>query len=70
MKSYILHAGSRYTLVEESNGKSLFSAEIARTDLMFEDKELVGIDTIDSMLHFKVGNRHFYANNRSVSVLH
>lgn len=70
MKFYVLHAGSRYSLVEESGGKMLFSAEVARTDLIFEDKELVAVDTVDAMLHFKIGNRHFYANNRSVSVMH
>ena len=70
MKSYILHAGSRYTLVEETGGKMLFSAQTARTDMIFEDKELVAVDTVDSMLHFQVGNRHFYANNRSFSVMH
>ena len=70
MKSYILRSGCRYTLVDESDGRSLFSAEVARTNMCFEDKELVGVDTIDSMLHFKVGNKHYYANTNSVSVLH
>lgn len=70
MKNYVIHAGSRYTLVEETANKTLVSAEVARTDLYFEDKELVAVDTVDAMLHFKIGNRHFYANNRSVSVMH
>lgn len=70
MKNYIIHAGSKYTLMEETATTTKISAEVARTDLYFEDKELVAIDTVDAILHFKVGNRHFYANNRSVSVMH
>jgi hypothetical protein len=70
MKSYILHAGSRYTLVEETESKMLISPQVARTDILFEDKELIEVDTVDAMLHFQVGNRHFYANNRSISVMH
>jgi len=70
MKSYILRTGCRYTLVEETPTKMLVIPSTADRDISFDFTELVGVDAIDSMLHFKVGNRHYYANTNSVSVLH
>jgi hypothetical protein len=70
MKSYVLREGCRFTLVEETPTKMLVSACVATRDISFEDKELIGVDTVDRMLHFHVGNRHYYANTNSVSVLH
>jgi hypothetical protein len=70
MKSYILREGSRFTLVQETPTKMLVSPCVADRDISFEDKELIGVDTVDRMLHFRVGNRHYYANTNSVSIIH
>lgn len=70
MKSYILRTGCRYTLIENFPDKTLVVPAMAERDIWFNSAELVGVDAIDSMLHFKVGNKHYYANTNSVSVIH
>ena len=70
MKSYVLRAGSKYTLMQETPTKMLIIPDIADRDISFDDKELIEVDTVTKMLHFKVGNRHYYANNSNVSVVH
>jgi hypothetical protein len=48
----------------------LITPAVADRDIAFEDNELVEVDTVTKMLHFHVGNRHYYANTANVSVLH
>jgi hypothetical protein len=70
MKAYVLRAGSYYTLVQETPTKILITPATADRDIAFEDRELIEFDATTQMLHFHVGNRHYYANNSNVSVLH
>lgn len=70
MKSYVLRAGSKYTLVQDTPNKTIITPDVADRDIFFEDKELIEVDTVTKMLHFKTGNRHYYANNSNVSVIH
>jgi hypothetical protein len=70
MKSYVLREGCRFTLVEETPTKMLVTPCVAARDISFEDRELIGVDTVDRMLHFRIGSRHYYANTNSVSVIH
>ena len=70
MKSYVLRAGSKYTLVKEEPNETSWFPSVAREDMLFEDKELIEVDTVTRILHFKRGIRHYYANNSSVSVIH
>ncbi len=70
MKTYILRAGTKYTLVQETLTKMLIVPAVADRDICFEDRELVEVDTLTKILHFHVGNRHYYANTDSVIVAH
>jgi len=70
MKAYVLRAGSKYTLIQETPTKMLIIPDVADRDVSFNDSELVEVDTVNRILHFKVGNRHYYANNANVSVVH
>lgn len=70
MKSYILREGSKYTLVQETPTKMLITPAVADRDIAFEDNELIEVDTVTKILHFHVGNRHYYANTSNVSVVH
>jgi len=70
MKSYVLREGSRFTLVQETATKMIVIPSVADRDISFDQRELVGMDNVDKMLHFHVGNRHYYASSANVSVLH
>lgn len=70
MKAYVIREGARFTLVQETPTKMLVTPCIADRDISFDDRELVGVDTVAKMLHFHVGNRHYYANTFFVSVIH
>lgn len=70
MKSYVLRAGSKYTLMQETPTKMLITPAVADRDICFDYEELIGVDTVHRTLHFRVGNRHYYANTSNVSVVH
>jgi hypothetical protein len=70
MKAYVLRAGSKFTLVQETPNKMIVTPAIADRDISFDGCELIEVDTVTKMLHFKCGNRHYYANNSNVSVIH
>lgn len=48
----------------------LITPAVADRDIAFEERELVEVDTLTKMLHFHVGNRHYYANTCNVTVTH
>jgi len=70
MKTYILREGARFTLMQETPTKMLVTPCVADRDISFDGKELVEVDALYKMLHFHVGNRHYYANTNSVTVAH
>jgi hypothetical protein len=70
MKSYVLRAGSKYTLVQDTPNKKIITPAVADRDISFDGCELVEVDTVTKILHFRTGNRHYYANNSNVSVIH
>jgi hypothetical protein len=70
MKSYILRAGSMFTLVHEGPTQTLVSPSKTFIDMPFESNQLVEVDTVTHILHFKIGNTHYYANNSNISVIH
>lgn len=70
MKSYVLRTGSRFTFVVEKANNNVIGVAVADRDISFDAKELVEVDTVTGILHFHVGNSHYYANNSAVSVYH
>ena len=62
MKGYILPAGSKYTLMCVTTSKTHVSSMTTDHAILFDDTELVEIDTVARKFNFRIGNV-FYSTN-------
>lgn len=69
MKTYVIRAGSRYTLEQETSTKLLITTDTADRDISFDETELKVVNTVTRMLTFTVGNRNYHVNRDYVSIL-
>ena len=68
MKGYTLRAGSKYTLMTVTPSKTHVSSMVADHAILFDDTELVEIDTVTRKFNFRIGNVFYFTNIDDVIV--
>lgn len=69
MKTFVIRAGSPYTLEQETPTRLIITSAVADRDICFTDEELKVVNTATYTLTFHVGNRNYHVNKTYVSVL-